>query len=245
MGTYTETDAVSRIWSRLRDYGSTTDQQLMNDTEITSIGIRGAEPIYSRVRPATKVADLTANGTNYLALPSGWVEGLSVIESIESPPDAVPPEVKDPRTYFVGRSTTAQRIVWLESAPANGATVRVAYTAPRVLAALAANTTVLDPDFTAFTDLAASLCADSIAAKYARTSEPAFNADAVNFRSRAAEWRDVAKSLWTAWERGIGLYSGGDGQDGGSNLPPASAYANWDARSSWGGWYINHPRLGR
>lgn len=244
MGTYNEGNAVERVWSRLRDYGNTNDQQLMNDAEVLAIGIRGAEPIYSRIAPREIVSDLTANGTNYLGVPTGFLEGFGSVLSIESPPDRVPAEVIDPRDWTIGRDGSgALRFVW-SSPPANGAVVRVIFTGMRTMNAVAASTTVLDGDYTAFCDLAASLCADSISAKYARTSEPAFNADAVNFRTRSQEWQTVAKVLWTAWERGMGL-SGGGADGAGGNIPPASAYANWDAKASWGGMYVNHPRQGR
>lgn len=245
MGSYDTSDAVERVWLRLRDYGNATDQQLVNDAEVTSIGIRGAEPIYSRVRPRDIVADLTANGTNFLSLPGGFMDGFSTTVSIETPPDEVPARMLDDRLWHLARNGSGVlRIVFVDYVPANGATVRLTYTGLRTMDVVAANTTVVDADFPAFCDLAASLVSDSIAAKYARTSEPAFNADAVNFRSRAQEWQSIAKTLWTAWERGIGLFGGG--QDGsGSRVPAASAWANWDSAAQWGGQYINHPRVNR
>jgi hypothetical protein len=244
MGTYNEGDAVARIWSRLRDHGNTNDQQLLNDSEVLLIGVRGAEPMYSRIQPSEQVADQPANGTHYLPLPAGYVEGSGTITEVETPPNEVPANVMDARDWYVGRDGTGvQRLVFTGTLPATGVVVRVSFTGVRKMAPVAANTTVLDSDFPAFCDLAASLCADSIAAKYARTSEPAFNADAVNFRTRSSEWQQIAKALWTSWERGMGYGSGGE--SGGGNMPPASAYANWDASASWGGAYVNHPRQGR
>lgn len=226
MATYDEDDGVQRVWRLLRDYGQNETEQLLTDTEVKDLGLRGAEAIYSRARPRIIIGNLTGNGTNFLAMPTGWVEGFSVISSIESPPDAIPAEVLDSRDFYIGLdSAGAQRLVLL-AAPANTAPVRVAFTVPRALAAAAGNTTVLDTDFVAFCDLAASICADAIAAKYARTSEPAFNAEVVNYRTRAMEWRDIAKRLWDRWMTGIGA-----GKDGA--LPATSGWVNWDLPRSY------------
>jgi hypothetical protein len=242
MATYTENNARDRIWSLLRDYGQNLTEQLLGDAEVLSIGVRGAEPIYSRIRPLVKISDKVADGSHYLTLPTDWVEGFSTIESLESPPDEVPPEVLDPRSYYVGRNSTGALRLVLNDAPANGATVRIAYTVMRIFASSANNTTALDADFVAICDLGASICADSIAAKYARTSESAFNTDAINYRTRTQEWQSVAKRLWARWEVGIGIGSGGEGMGA---APAASAWANWDSVASWGGSRINHPRIGR
>lgn len=240
MGTYSEQNAVDRVWFLLRDYGTTTAEQLLNDTEIKTIGLRGAEQHYSRIRPREVVDDLNGDGSAYLTLPAGYLEGLSTIVSIEYPIGSVPKEIMDPREYQIVLSAAgALQVMYLATRPAAGTdNVRLIYTAGRVIAASAANTTVLDPDFVAFCDLAASMCAEAIAAKYARTSEPAFNADVVNYRTRQQEWRDIAKGLWQRWERGMGIGAA----DGGS-APATSAYANWDLRAGWGGSNLNHPRL--
>lgn len=242
MATYDEADVVARVWMLLRDVGQTATEQLLTDTEIIAIGCRGAEQHYSRLNSAVAVSNLTANGTAFLALPVGYIDGFSSIVSVETPPDMVPAEIMDSRAYRVARDGSgALRFVW-DSPPANAATVRVAYSVPRIMAANAVNTTIPDHDFTAFCDLAASICADSIAAKYARTSEPAFNADAVNYRTRAMEWRDVAKRLWERWEQAMGIGSSGDG--GSSSVAAASGWANWDIASSYGAG-ISHPRFSR
>jgi len=241
MGSYSETDLVTRVWMLLRDYGGTTAEQLLTDDEIKALGCRGAEQVYSRLVPNETVSDLTANGTSFLALPSGYLPGFSTVVSVETPPDRVPAEIMDPRDYYLGRDGTgALRFVWM-SPPANNATVRVTYTKPRVIAASAVNTTILDPDFVAFADLAASICADAIAAKYARTSEPAINAEVVNYRTRAQEWQAVAKRLWQRWEQQMGV---GSGAEGGS-APATSAWVNWDMAASWGNFRFNHPRSSR
>lgn len=243
MATYTEADAVERVWLLLRDYGETVTEQLLTDTEVKKIGIRGAEAFYSRQRPRVIVADLVADGTRFLALPVGFAEGVSVVRSIESPVDLIPAQMYDDRDWYIEQTGSGYRIVFTGGfAPSNATTVRVVYTAGRVLAPAAGNTTILDSDFVAFCDLAASICADAIAAKFARTSEPAFNADVVNYRSRVQEWRDIAKRLWERWEQAMGI-AGSAGAAGGTG--PASAWANWDLPASYGGSQFNHPRYGR
>jgi hypothetical protein len=239
MGAYDEADVVERVWGLLRDYGDNPAEQLMTDTEITLLGTRGAEAIYSKARPIELVDDLNADGTAFLTLPTDFADGFSIVLTVETPPDSVPAEIMDPRYYTITRSGLgALRLTFLGSNPGLGQIVRLTYTGPRVMSATAANTTVLDSDFIAFCDLAASICADAIAAKYARTSEPAFNADVVNYRTRAQEWRDIAKRLWDRWQQQMG------GAESGSS-GPADAYANWDLSASWGTYRYGHPRMGR
>lgn len=243
MGAYDEADVIEQVWTTIRDTGGTVTEQLLTDTEILRL-TRAAEPHYSTVRPREKVKDLTANGTSFLAIPAtndGWVDGFSSILSLEYPVNEAPPSILDPRTYIVNRDTNgAERIVWLETAPANSATVRCLFTTTRTYNATAASTTVLDIDHFAVCDLIASYCADAIAAKYARTSEPAFNADAVNYRTKAQEWQSVAKRLWARWESSMGIGSASSAAG-----KATSAWVNWDARSMGAISTLTHPRSGR
>jgi hypothetical protein len=241
VGTYNEADVVEQVWKLLRDYGSEAAQQLLTDTEITDF-TRTGERIYSQVRPREHVFEDPATGTRYLTIAQTGVdayeEGLSTLRAVETPVDEVPRQMLDPRSYYIERTPSLLRLVFAEDIPPAAQVVRLTITKSRKYDAVAANTTVLDMDHVAVCDLIASVCADSIAAKYARTSEPAFNADAVNYRTRTQEWQSVAKRFWARWESHMGL---GSGEGAMSSGPAASAWANWDLP----GTSLSHPRLGR
>lgn len=242
MGAYDEADVIQQVWTTIRDTGATVTEQLLTDTEILRFA-RAAEPHYSAVRPREKVKDLTTNGTSFLSPPAandGWVDGFSVIVSLEYPVNESPPSILDARSWTTNLDVnSALRIVFLETAPATGQTVRCLFTTTRLYAASASSTTVLDIDHFAVCDLISSYCADAIAAKYARASEPAFNADSVNYRTKAQEWGAVAKRLWARWESSMGIGSES------SASKAASSFINWDARSMGEVVRLTHPRASR
>lgn len=235
MGSYIVEDVVNRVWVTLRDYGQTAQEQLLTDTEI-GILLPTAERMYSAVRPRPMMADLTGDGTHYLAVPTDWEEGFSTILSAESPPDAVPPNTLDPRGYRVALDGDGAPRLVFDDAIALGVTVRIAYTLPRTYSATTStDTTIIDGDHWAVCDLTASICADAIAGKYARTGEPVLGADVTNYRSRVSEWQSIAKRLYARWQAVMGI----TGED--SLSAPASAWVNWDSRASWGASRLTHP----
>jgi hypothetical protein len=242
MATFTEDDVVNQVWKLLRDYGSSTDQQLLTDTEIKDF-LHSAERIYSNIRPREHVFEDPATGTHYLTIVTTGVdayeEGFSSINFVETPIDQFPRTLVDARDYYVEKTPSVLRLVWEADMPPVNQVVRLSISKSRTYDSVAANTTVLDSDHYAVCDLTASICADAIAAKYARTSEPSFNADAVNYRTRTQEWQSIAKRLWSRWEAHMGIGSGGEGSMAAG--PAASAWVNWDLP----GVALSHPRLSR
>ena len=237
MGSFTRPNAIERVWRYLRDTGDEEAQQLLTDTEVGD-HVDAAVRDYSRDRPLVKVLDKTADGTNTLAVPTtneGWVDEWSRIHSIEWPLDQNPPQVVDDRQYMLYQAPSSYVIRWLTEWPGNGETVRVSFTTLRVLhATVASSTTVLDIDFDALCYLATSKAALAIAGQFARTNEPAFNADTINYKSKAEEWRSIAGR----WQ---GLYSKAIM----SQRPPSSGRVNWDARLGSGHYPLTHERLRR
>jgi len=236
MGSYTETNVIEQVWTLLRDYGTDATQQLLTDTEIVRL-LRTAERIYSNVRPRTIYEDVAGNGTSFIALPATWEDGFSTLVLVESPVDKVPEETIDPRYVKIGYSLTEVPRLVFDNAPGATETVRIGFTVRRFYhASTAASTTVLDSDHFAVCDLTASIAADSIAGKYARSSEPVIGSDVAGFRSRVQEWQSIAKRLRERWEAALGI-----GSDS-SPTAPASAWANWDSRAGWGGLHLTHDR---
>jgi len=232
MATHTLNDALIQVYRRLRDVADTADKQLLTDTEITDL-VRQATSRYSLDRPLEVVADLDPDGTRYLALPTAFEEGFSVIRSIEYPINDDPPAYLDPRDVDFYRTPTVLQLRCRWEIPTGADTVRLTYTGRRAFAALAADTTVLDRDFDAVCDLAVGASCDAIAQKYARTHEPLVGASGIAYRDKADVWAARAKRYEARYRDAMGPAIG-------------SATINWDSVPSWwGGVWLNHPRVRR
>lgn len=235
MASYIRDDAITLVYRMLRDTGNTATEQLLTDTEIGQF-VDQAVRRYSRIRPNTKVEDVTADGTSYLALPSAYDLDFSRLVQVETPTGNTPPTIIDHRFYALYQNPTAWKLLWLDTIPASGDTVRMTYTIPRVLdAASAASTTVADVDFEAVCALAASYAALAIAGKYARTSEAILSADTVNYRTKTMDWTSVAGKWQAIWEKHAA-----------SIAEPGSGWVNWDTRLGILGFdHLTHSRYGR
>lgn len=221
MATKTKTDARDHVVRVLRDYGATADEQLLTDVETNAL-IEQAVRRYSVDRPRTVADDVTADGSMTTALPGAWEEDFSVLLAIEYPIAETPPSIVDPRDYSLYVEPSGETIRWRLNRPANGDTVRLTFTVPRVLDDQAANTTVPDADFYAVCDLATSIAADAIANKYARTHEPILNADVTDYRTKAQEWGAIARRFEQRYRDALRISKVGR---------PASRFLNWDNRS--------------
>lgn len=230
MPTKTTTDARTQVYRNLRDTGDTADTQLLSDTEIDSYVVAATNRL-SLLMPRVAVEDATADGTNTLALPAGFDTDFSRIAHIETPTGNNPPTIMDPRWYFIYQSPSGYSIRFISSAPGNGDTVRIAYTATRAFAAVAADTTVRDIDFEAVCALATSLGAEAIAGKYARQHEPIIGADVSSHQAtKVEEWQRIATRFRTQWDKHSAF------------VGRTSGRVNWDTRQSVGYDHLTHPR---
>jgi hypothetical protein len=240
MGTYTLDDALVRVYRTLRDTAGTLDKQLLGDVEIEGY-IGQATTRYSLDRPREMVEDKSADGTYFLALPTAFEEGFSVLRAIETPPGEEPPVYLDERyvslyrSPVVGPPVSSVLLIHFDAAflPPASQVVRLSYTARRSFGVTAAATTVLDRDLEAVCDLTVSICCDAISQKYARTHEPILSADAVAPRDKADVWASRAKRYEARYREAMG---------------PAisTGTLNWDSRASWSlGSWLTHSRLRR
>jgi hypothetical protein len=102
---------------------------------------------------------------------------------------------------MVYRSATgAYKLRFLETSPNNGI-IRLIYTIPHVLNPT--TNTLPDSAFMAAIYKAAQLACESLAAQYARTSDPTISADVVNYRTKSQEFSDRAKDFRNRYEAEI------------------------------------------
>lgn len=231
MGSYTLADARTHVFRTLRDLGDTADVQLLTDTELDGY-IGAATARYSLDCPRMVAVDADPDGTHFLALPTSWVEGLSHLEAVEYPIGETPPVYLDPREVRFYQSPTALKL-YFETAPAIGTdTLRLIFTAGRVFAAQAANTTVVDVHFYPVCDLAVSRSCDAIAQKYAQAGEPIIGADFVEHRTKADIWASRAKRFEALYRSVIAPSAGG-------------RWVNWGGRTGHGYDWMTHPERDR
>lgn len=242
MPAFIESDAVRHVWRLLHDPGDNEDEQLLTDTEVKAF-LAHATRRYSLDRPLEIVADVVADGTTYSLMPATYDDGFSRIVSLEAPSGEVPPASIDGRAWALYRSPAGLRLRWIPgNQPAVGQAVRLVFTVSRSYhATVAAQTTVADADHYALCDLAASICADTMAAKFASTHDPIVGGDFANFGSKSQQWMAVAKRLEARYLAHMRLSPGPDGMAG---TGIASGWANWDTTASDGrDWLFHRSRL--
>jgi len=154
---------------------------------------------YSKNRPRLVCADLAGAGSHDLALPVGWVEGLSSIQSVEYPTGVVPEALLDSDMWTMYRTPTATKLRLLTYTPEATETVRILYSAAHT------EGTVPAADLEAVANLAAATCLRQLAAAFGQTSDPTIGADVVNYRSKADEFRRLADSLEEQYGDHLGI----------------------------------------
>ena len=154
---------------------------------------------YSGNRPRLVVADIPGSGVTDYATPTGWVEGLSVVESIEYPAGQNPEIILDDDDWRLYRSPAGLKIRLIEATPQAGETIRILYTAGHTEAS------ILIMDFEAVGNLAASICLRMLAAAYGQSSDSTIMADSVNYRSKGDEFARRAKELEGLYRAHIGV----------------------------------------
>lgn len=99
-------------------------------------------------------------------------------------------------------------------------------------------------NFYAFCQLCASLCCESIAVKYSRTSDSTINLDGVDHPSRAQNFRMRAKELFSMYAQHMGIAFGKDGRLISESSHAGTAFVKWDTSPEYprGRRYLYHGR---
>lgn len=194
--------------------------------------IAAALAVYSKHRPAVKVADVTGNGTHDYALPAGWTDEFSLVRSVEYPIGDLPATLLENDDYEIYQSPTDKKLRLRNNSPAASESFRVSFTVLRT------DATVPDSDVNALANLAAALCLEELANAYTQTSDPTIGADSVNYRSKGYEFGQRAKTLRKLYNEHLGLREG-------DSTPPASAVTAMDMKYPGGRERLTHPRLAR
>jgi len=162
-------------------------------------GVTAALKRYSRIRPLLVPVDIPGNGTHDYALPEGWVADFSTFRSIEYPVGQVPELFLDSRDYKLYLTPTGTKLRILSDTPDSSEIMRANFTVPRD------ENSLPDQDTDAVAALGAANCLRKLAALYGQTSDPTLQADVVNYRSKADEFRRLADSLEQQYNDHLGI----------------------------------------
>lgn len=156
---------------------------------------------YSADRPRQVVEDVTTEDGVTLPLPEGWVQGESLLQTVECPVVS-PPVPLEADAWAVWRTPTGE-VIGLLQAATPGATARLHYTAPHVVDA--ASSTVPNAHREAVACYAASLLAEQIATAHASAQDSTIAADRVDQAHPAREWSARAKAYRNRYFATLGI----------------------------------------
>ena len=154
---------------------------------------------YSKHRPRLVVDDVAGQDGPDIALPEGWVNDFSNIDSIEFPIGNMPETRIDRVDWRFYKTPTDTFIRFAAARPASVEEVRVTFTALPLEAPLP------PVDVEAVANLAASFCCGQLARHYGQTSDPTIQADVVNYRSKGDEYARRAKELEAQYKNHVGI----------------------------------------
>lgn len=155
---------------------------------------------YSKVRPHVPLpVDIPGSGSYDCDLPIDWIDGFSDMLQVEFPVDRVPANIIDRRDYSIYAGPTGKKLRILIAQPDTDEMVRQTYTI------LHSEDSVPAVDLEAVANLAASICLRQLAAAFGQTSDPTIQADTVNYRSKADEFRRLADSFEGLYKTHLGI----------------------------------------
>jgi hypothetical protein len=192
---------------------------------------------YNELRPQQSVQDYPGDGATFdLALPTGWVTGMSTIRQMEYPAGQRVPVLLERDDWQFYQTPTSTKIRLLQVTPVTGKTLRLTFTKPHGLDY--SGSTIPSQDEEAVTDLAASIGLRDLAAAFAGTVDPTIAADSVEYRTKASEYSQLADKLEKRWRAHMGL-------DQTSEAQAASAFVDVDQTDSLGHDKLTHPNRNR
>lgn len=197
---------LSTYTTRLEELLSQAAAEL-GDDDCYDNAVTAAIAEYSRYFPQIRGEDYDGDGSTYtFTLPSAFQE-TSRIVAIEYPQGEQDPDWLD--SYYYGiyldlEDGAVVRKLRLTETPADGNTVRMFYTCPHTITDSAS--TVPDSDLEPFCQLAAYNLASMIASFYGFQSKSTLEANLINYRSKADQWRSIANHFLVSFKllKGMG-----------------------------------------
>lgn len=199
----------------------------IDNPTLESVGIRPAFAQFSVDRPHESVVESAGSGSAYVALPAGWIDGLSALRAVEYPARRNPPATLDAASWAIVRDPddVSVRKLLLNRSTLASQWVRLTFTGPWPVPTSDPDDDVLnDVAFEAVAALAASFCCVHLQAEAARSRAGALASDFSDGRERAQRLNEAAKAYRSLYEAFLGMGKALDaegGQQGGGGSAPA------------------------
>ena len=188
-----------------------SDADLLDATPDMDEAARQAVAQYSKDAPAPIIADLAGDGSTFeYALPTGFVDGLSRVLTLEYPAGQRPAALLDPAHLEVYRTATTTKLRFVEITPASGETARVTFAGRHTLKDLDDATETSIPAYheDAFVTLTAAQAMFILAAHYLHEQENTIAVDTVDRGSRTDTANRIARGLLASYRDLIGVRAG-------------------------------------
>lgn len=202
----------------------------LSPEQITTVGIIPALTRFSLDRPYRDLVEVAGDGSAYLDLPAGWVQGFSSVTEVEYPARQDPRQVLDDQAWSLVRSPAdvSVRQILLDRTPTSAQWVRLTFTRPWPIPTTDVDDDMLnDLSYEAVAALAASKCLVSLASQAARSRAGAMPTDFSDGRERARNLGEAADRYLSAYQSFIGIGSKGEN-------PNAPASGSFDLDPQYG-----------
>lgn len=191
---------------------------------------------YSADAPREVIEDeVGTGGFDYAtALLSYWSDKFSVIKKVEYPVDDTDEtaNILADDAWIIYKKPAGTCLRFLEDNPAANESIRITYTALHVCDDI--QSTIPPVDEEAVQMLAAAEFCDMLATYFAQTQDSTIQADSVDHKSKAAEYSARARTYRKGYFDHLGIVAG--------SVAPASVTRDQDAKTSWRGDGMTHPR---
>ena len=163
--------------------------------------------VYSRHRPRHDVEGVTGLGTNFLTVPTTWVEQFSVIESVVYPYVDEDSSVLEADDYMIRHddvSGTPTEKVWFRGySPGTGETVRFWFTVPHTCSDTVC--TIYAQDAAGFAHLVCSVIETAKASFYLGMKDVGVETDLIDYGAKSNEARALARMHMESYRTALGL----------------------------------------
>lgn len=173
----------------------------MEDGEIEA-HIYEALSEYSNDRPRVVVESFNGDGSTYSFTLTYYAERFTSVYEVEYPGGSQTPVKLKDNDYEIYRGVSTTQLRLHRTVPATGETVIVRYTALHSITSL--TSTIPEFDERAFVNLAAARCCTTLAAKYLPHARRDRSPQALEFRSKIADFQGQSRRYLSAYQRHIG-----------------------------------------
>ncbi len=158
---------------------------------------------------------------------------MSWLQRVEYPAGERVPVYLEAADYTIYKSTSGEKLLFVNHTPQTGKTLRLTYTTPYRETSLNEIPASMQDGLVL---LAAALCCEALSRIYAQSYDSTIEADVVDYHGKSNTYAQRAKELQQRYNNFMGKQKGPGA---------ASATKDWDVDYPWGGDRLNHPRKQR